>query len=202
MTVALLSIDMINECVHPDGKLSDKGFADFAVKHDVLQRVARIQEHFREQGGLVVHVRTGFSANYPEHPPESPILGPMREMEALKLGTWGTEFPAEVAPRNGEPVLTKHRMGPFYRSRLEIILRTQKVTDIYIVGLATMGSVALSAMEAHDRDFNVTVIEDGCIDHNEERHQMGLEFVSACAEVKEFKDVAVRLTMASMRGGI
>jgi len=194
MTIALLCIDLVNEAVDPKGKMADRGYVEFENNNDVLQRIRRIQDHFREQGGLVIHTRTGFSKNYPELAPVSPILAPMKEMNALKLGEWGTEFPEVIAPQEGEPVINKHRMGPFYRTRLEIILRSQEVKELYIVGLSTMGSVALSAMEAHDRDLNVCVIKDGCLDMTDERHELGLQFIQQCGEVKDFKDIALRLT--------
>lgn len=197
MTAALLCVDLINECLDPKGKLSE-GFVDFEKKHDSLQRIARIQEHFREQGKLILHVRTGYSAGYAELSDASPILSPLKEEGALKIGEWGTDFPEQVAPREGEPVINKFRLGSFYRTRLEIVLRAQNVSELYIVGLSTMGTVAMTALEAHDFDFRPTVIKDACLDKSDERHELGLKFAGQCAEVKDFKDIAVRLTMDSM----
>lgn len=202
MTVALLCIDLVNDCVDSDGKLADMGFVDFEERHNVLQRVSRIQEHFREQGGLVIHARTAFSKNYAEHPATSPMLAPVRKKNALVMGTWGADFHPTCAPKENEPVLTKHRIGSFHRTRLELILRTQHVTELYIVGISTLGSVGLTAMEAHDCDFKVNVIKDGCLDKSDERHELGLAFVEECGDVRDFKDVAVRLTMDTLREGI
>lgn len=193
MTVALLCIDLINDCLSDEGKLSE-GFVEFEKKHDVLQRVARIQEHVREQGGLVLHTRTGFSgANYHELDEVSPFFKNVKEINALKLGDWGTEFVPAVAPKGDEPVINKHRFGPFSRTRLEIVLRSNNVTELYIVGLSTMRSVAQCAVEAHDHDFKVVVLKDGCIDKDDENHELGLKFIEGIAEVKDFNEVAIRI---------
>ena len=199
MTAALLCVDLINECLSPEGKLSDQ-YVEFEKKHDVLQRISRIQEHFREQGKLVVHVRTGYNKNYPELSKQcSPVFKEVQKMGACQLGESGTDFPKVVAPREGEPVINKFRLGSFYRTRLEIVLRSQEVSELYIVGLATGGSVLMTALEAHDFDFSPTVIKDACIAMSDERHAAALEFIEQAAEVKDFKDVAVRLTMESMK---
>ena len=192
--IALLCVDLMNEYLDPNGKLSE-GTADFVKEHNTMQRIARIEEHFREQGGLVVHVHTGFSENYPEFPTtKSKVFNGMKEKGALLLDSWGTETPDEIAPHKGEPVIRKHRVGPFDRTRLEIILRTQNVKDLYIIGGLTLGTVSMSAYEAHDMDFNVCVISDGCYDKTNERHELGLKVADEVAEVKTFSEIAPRLT--------
>ncbi|MFT7144166.1 MAG: nicotinamidase-related amidase [Alphaproteobacteria bacterium] len=193
MTVALLCIDLINDCLSAEGKLSE-GLVEFEQKNDVLQRVARIQEHVREQGGLVVHTRTCFTGeNYHELDEVSPYFKKVKDLGALKLGDWGTEFVPAVAPKLDEPVINKHRFGPFSRTRLEIVLRSNNITELYIVGLSTMRSVAQCAIEAHDHDFKVVVLKDGCIDVSEDTHNLGLRFIEGVAEVKDFNEVAMRI---------
>lgn len=193
MTVALLCIDLINDCLKEEGKLSE-GFVNFEKEHNVLQRIARIQDHVRDQGGIVVHTRTGFSKNYPELNEVSDFFKAVKNGGALQFGEWGTEFVEEVAPKEGEPVINKHRFGPFYRTRLEIVLRSNNIKELYIVGLSTMRSVAQAAMEAHDHDFKVVVLKDGCLAKTDKEHQHGLEFIEGVCEVKDFNQIAVRMT--------
>lgn len=192
MTVALLCIDLINECLKEEGKLSE-GFIEFEKNHNVLQRIARIQEHVREQGGIVVHTRTGFTGNYHELNEVSPFFREVKKKGALKFGTWGTEFVEQVAPKKDEPIINKHRFGPFYRTRLEIVLRSQNVKELYIVGLSTQRSIAQAAMEAHDHDLKVVVLKDGCLASSDLDHERGLEFVENFGEVKDFNEVALRI---------
>jgi ureidoacrylate peracid hydrolase len=193
MTVALLCIDMTNDYLSKEGKLSE-GFASFEQEHDVLQRIARVQEHIREQGGMVIHTRTVFTGeHYHELNEISPYFKAVKNASALKLGEWGTEFDLKVAPKSDEPVINKHRFGPFHRTRLEIILRSNNIKHLYIAGLSTNRGVAQAAMEAHDHDFNVVVLKDCCIAKDESSHKHGLEFVKDLCEVKDFNEVAMRI---------
>ena len=191
--IALLCVDLMNEYLDPKGLLSEET-SEYVKKHDTLQRIARIQEHFREQGGLVIHVRTGFSDGYAELPEtNSKIFKGIKDKGALLLDQWGTQIPEEIAAQKGEPVIRKHRVGPFDRTRLEIILRTKGIKDLYIVGGLSLGTVSMSAYEAHDMDFNVCVIKDGCYDRTDERHDLGMKVAEQVGEVKNFSDIAPRL---------
>lgn len=191
---ALLCVDLMNEYLDPKGRLSEET-SKFVEQHDTLQRIARIQEHFREQGGLVVHVCTGFNENYAELPDtNSKIFKGIKDKGALLLDEWGTEIPESITPHKGEPIIRKHRVGPFDRTRLEIVLRTKGIKDLYIVGGLSLGTVSMSAYEAHDMDFNVCVISDGCYDRTDERHDLGMKVAEQVAEVKTFSEIAARLT--------
>jgi nicotinamidase-related amidase len=68
MPQALVLIDLINELIAPEGKLSGKGYADFVERHGTLNRVATLLEHARNQGYRIIHVRVGFSPDYREQP--------------------------------------------------------------------------------------------------------------------------------------
>ena len=193
MTVALLCIDMINDYVSEEGKLS-KGLVNFEKEHDVLQRVARVQAHVREQGGIVIHTRTVFTGDdYHELNEISDYFKSVKNAGALKLGEWGTEFSPVVAPKGDEPVINKHRFGPFHRTRLEIILRSKNIKHLYIVGVSTDRGVAQASMEAHDHDFDVVVLKDCCMAKDESAHNNGLNFVKDLCEVKDFNEVAIRI---------
>ena len=194
MSIALLCIDLMNDLIDPKGKLADAGYVDFEKRHDVLQRIARTQEHFREQGGLVIHSRTVFSPNHFEVHPTSRYLKEVKEKEALVMDEWGTEHPEIIAPRKGEPVINKHRFDPFYRTRLEIVLRSQDVKELYVCGLSTLGSISQCAVAGHDRDFKTVIIKDCCLDKSDSRHERGLDFISEITEVKDFNEIALRIT--------
>jgi len=47
-------------------------------------------------------------------------------------------------------------------SRLEWVLRRCGITRLLACGIVTNGGVASTVREAHVRDFDVTVLEDGC----------------------------------------
>lgn len=197
MRTALLCIDFTNEFVNPDGKLSAEGYSEFAMKNDALDRIARIQDHFRDQDRMVIHMRTGFSESYHEHYDRSPLLGDVRKKEALVLGEFGTEFVAKVGPKTNEPIINKHRVSAFYRTRLDIILRTQDIQTLYIIGVGTDTTVDATAWDAHDRDYDVHVISDACVATNDYDHAVGLKSIAKVSQVQTWSETAVKLAMTT-----
>lgn len=198
MTVALLCVDLTNDFIHPDGKLAERGYKDFNDKHDTLQRIARLQNHFRDQEHMVMHTRMAYSPGYWELNANSPLLNRVKKTEALEIGSWGAEFFSEVAPQNNEVVFTKFRVGAFHRTRLEIILRTQHIERLYICGLPTNISVESTAREAHDRDFITTVVSDACIARSEELHTNSINSIADFSTVKTTAEVLTQLASRKM----
>ena len=174
---ALLCIDFINEIVHPDGKLAGKGYAAFVERNATLGKVAELQQAFRAKSRPVIHVRVGFSASYLEHSNTSKLFGRAKEFGALTLGTWATEFHADVIPLDGEMVITKPRVSAFYATPLEVILRSSQVLDLYVCGVATDLAVQSAAKDAHDRDYKVIVVTDCCAAASEEDHTQSLRLI-------------------------
>lgn len=197
MRTALLCIDFTNEFINPEGKLSNEGYSEFAMKNDALDRIARIQDHFRDQGRMVIHMRTGFSDCYHEHYAKSPLLGDLRKKEALVLGEFGTEFVSKVGPKPHEAIINKHRVSAFYRTRLDIILRTQDIETLYIIGVGTDTTIDATSWDAHDRDYDVHVISDACIATNDYDHAVGLKSIAKVAKVQTWAESAVKLATTS-----
>ncbi len=172
---ALLCLDFENDIVHPEGKVASKGYAAFNQAHKCLLRAAQTQSKFRQAGFPVLHIRVGFSASYAEQPKTSPLMGQAHNFGAFKLDSWGTEFLSEVAPFPDELIITKHRVGAFYGTALNLTLKTMGIKELFLIGVATDMVVESTAREAHDRDFVVTIISDCCIAANDKDHQRSLE---------------------------
>ncbi len=178
----LLVIDLINELTDKKGKMP--GCVEYMEKYDVIKHVNEAIKDAREKGIQVVHVKVGFSENYLDHPAYSPMFGGAKEFNALKLGTWGTEFNKDVDVRAEDYIITKHRVSAFYGTDLETILRANKIEDIHIAGISTNMAVELTAREAHDRDYNVTVLSNACGSQTKEMHDFSLQIMSRIATIK------------------
>lgn len=194
MTAALLCLDLVKDFLHPDGKLSED-FLAFEQEHHVLQRIARIQDQFRLQGDLVVHARTQFSQGHPEWCPQCKLYRFAKRKDALVRNTFGTEFMEDVAPHPEDPIVTKHRVSPFFHTRLEIILESKGVKDLYICGLSSLGGVTSAAREGHDRNYNVVVLADACIGQSTKQHEIAMDALEPFVDVHNFADVAVKLAV-------
>jgi len=79
---------------------------------------------------------------------------------SLSPGAKATDIAAELAPLNGEPVVTS---GPdkFLGTDLEKILREKKIETVIVTGTAAHGAVLNTASGAAFRGMNVIIPVDG-----------------------------------------
>lgn len=186
---ALLCLDFENDIVHPDGKVSGKGYAAYNEEHGSTAKLQELQNRFRAAKLPVIHVRVGFSPSYAEQPKGSPLMGKAHEFGAFDLSGWGTEFLAEVAPLENELIITKHRVGAFHATNLALTLNTMGIEDLYLAGVATDMVVESTCREAHDHDFSVTVVADCCIAANNEDQQRSLTNMVKLATIMDSQQV-------------
>lgn len=188
---ALVCVDFINEIISPSGKLSGKGYYDYSVRHDVLDRVRAAQDLFRSRDMPVIHVRVGFSANYLDKPDGSPLFGKADQFGALSLGAEGTQFLDPIAPLDDEIVITKHRVSAFYGTGLDSLLRNRGIRRVFLSGVATDLAVESAARDAHDRDYLVTVISDCCAAASDADHARSLESIAKIASVSMLDGIEI-----------
>src|ERR1700722_14246185 len=155
--------------------------AEIVARYDdagpCVPRVAAVLETARADGTLVVFVRVGFRPGYPEVSPRNRAFSSAKAAGRFLLGDAGTEIDSRVPPLAGEPVVTKHRVGAFWATELEQLLRAQDVERLVLAGIATSGVVLSTIRDAADRDFDLTVLSDCCADADPEVHRVLLERV-------------------------
>lgn len=165
-----LVMDMMNDLVAEDG--FNAGTYGVQVKERaVLGSTKAAIVAARAAGALIGYVRVGFSSDYREAPEASPIFSGARKNGIFQLGTWGTEVHASIAPMPEDFDIVKHRVSPFYATSLEAILRANKVERIVMCGVSTNGVVHSGAREAHDRDYEVVILEDCCAGVTPDEHE-------------------------------
>lgn len=189
MKKALILIDLINEIVHEKGKLSSKGYSDFAKENNVFEKLSSVIKKARKNNILIVHVKVGFSEDYKEQPKKSPLFGKANESQALKLNTWATDFYKEIDVREEDIIITKHRVSPFYSTPLNAILKNNGINSVIIAGVATDLAVSSTARDAHDRDYETAVLADCCIAADNKAHQSALLPLKKIADVKNSQDI-------------
>lgn len=183
-------IDYINEVVDENGKLASKGYPAFVRAHGVLEKVNIAIAKARARGVPVIFVRIGFSPDYQDWPAFSPLFGVAKQSEALRLGTWATQIHESLDKNDMDALVTKHRVGAFYRTSLEGILQKSGINRILLGGVATDLAVQSTAREAHDRDYQVVVLEDLCAAGNEEDHVDALRLLAKVATVAKSTEVS------------
>jgi len=178
-----LVLDMINDLVHEQGPNGSTPLGEQVRSRGLLANTRVALEKARKAGVPVGYVRVGFSPDYRECPPASPIFSRAREHGLFKLGNWGTEVHPELAPSEADFDIVKHRVSPFYGTKLEVILRTLGAERIVASGISTTGVVHSCAREGHDRDYEIVVLEDCCCALDDAQHQAVIEGMSRMATI-------------------
>ncbi len=189
MKKALIICDFINEIISNEGKFKGKGYASFAEQNNTLDNAARAVNKARELGFVIIYVKVGFSADYKDQPKNSLLFGKADQFQALRLGTWATDFHEQLEVRDTDSIVIKHRVSPFYSTALEVILRSNDITDLYICGCATDLVVSSVARDSHDRDFNTFVLRDCCAAGSIEDHENALATLRKIATVGGASDL-------------
>ncbi|MFM6931171.1 MAG: cysteine hydrolase family protein [Novosphingobium sp.] len=177
-----LVMDMMNDLVADDG--FNKATYGVQVKQrGVLENTAAAIAAARSAGAMVGYVRVGFSADYRECPPASPIFSGARTNGIFQLGTWGTEVHQALAPQPQDFDIVKHRVSPFYATSLEAILRANGIERLVLCGVSTNGVVHSGAREAHDRDYEVLILEDCCAGVTADDHSHAIACLGRYASI-------------------
>ena len=78
-----------------------------------------------------------------------------------------------------EITVYKHRVSAFSGNDLQMILRSQSITQLVLFGIATSGIVLSTLRQASDLDYRCVVVKDCCFDGDEEVHRVLTEKVFA-----------------------
>jgi nicotinamidase-related amidase len=184
-----LVLDMENDLVHADGPNGKAAYGEQVRARRVLEHTRAALDKARAAGVPVGFVRVGFSPDYRECPPHSPIFSGARKNGIFKLGTWGTEVHPDLAPQPGDFDIVKHRVSPFYGTTLEPILRARGIQRIYCSGISTNAVVQAIVREGHDRDYEMVVLEDCCCALSAEEHDNAINGLRRFCRLTTSSDV-------------
>ena len=166
-TTAFLFMDFQNGIVPFLGDRAD----------EVLRPGVAVLEAARAAGAPVVFVRVAFREGYPEVSSRNLSGAMLKGSGRLLLDAPDAQIIPAMAPRPTEPVVVKHRVGPFSGTDLAPILRGAAVDTLVLLGVATSGVVLSTVRHAADEDYRVIVVEDACADRDPEVHRMLMEKV-------------------------
>lgn len=128
----------------------------------------------------------------------------VRADRGLQAVLWGPGMSArpehegilpQIAPRDGDIVLVKHRYSAFQRSNLEALMRARGRDQLLIAGVyAHIGCLATAA-EAFQLDIEPFAIADAQADFDQKHHEMALRWVAdCCGGVATTADMLKRLS--------
>ena len=140
MTKALIVIDIQNDYFIG-------GAMQLIGSEAAAKNTSRVLRNFREAGLPVIHVR--------HH-----ALSPMATF--FLPDTYGAEIHRDVAPIDGETVVTKHFPNSFRETNLAETLEALGAKELTVVGMMTHMCVDTTVRAANDAGFKVTLVGDAC----------------------------------------
>ena len=171
MTSTLLLMDYQEGICRPGGALGRSGSGAEVERRGVLDAAARTLDAFRAAGRPVIFVRVAFDEEFTNMTSASPRFMAMKKRRMLLDSDPETAICRELAPRAGEPVITKGCVNPFVGTRLAQLLISQGSRQLVLGGVATNHVVESTARLAADLGYEVVVLDDLCASFTAELHE-------------------------------
>jgi ureidoacrylate peracid hydrolase len=185
---ALLLCDLQNDFIHPNGAYGRAGQSspEIAALPAGLRPLADLM---RAAGGWVVATQFTLVPGRLGAPMISPHLQGLRPFLAkgdFQPGAWGHAMVDELQPI--DLAVEKIAYSAFFNTRLEWVLRRSGIRALLVAGIVTNGGVASTLRDAHVRDFDVTLLEDGCAAFSKATHDATVASLRALCPVISIAD--------------
>jgi len=189
---ALLLCDLQNDFIHPDGAYgrAKQGAAAIAA---IPARVKPLMDAMRAHGGWSVSTHFTLVPGRGGEPFISPHLlrlRPFLKRGDFLPGSWGHQQVDELGP--ADIAVEKIAYSAFYMSRLDWVLGRAGIRRLLVSGIVTNGGVASTVRDAAVRDFDVTVLSDGCAAFDEATHEIAVKALAPVAKISTVAEALAR----------
>ncbi len=181
---ALLLVDMQNDFLHPEGAYARGGAKSDAIAA-LPARLKPVADAMRAKGGWIVSTQFTLVPGKNGAPFISPHLQELRPFLGkgdFAPGSFGQALIDGLAP--ADISVEKVAYSAFYMSRLEWVLGRAGIKHLVFAGIVTNGGVASTLRDAHVRDYQTTVLSDGCAAFDESVHKTAIASMKGIAETK------------------
>ncbi len=188
---ALLTIDLQNDFLHPDGAYGRAGQSAEAIAA-LPARIRPIADALRAHGGTYISAQFTLVPG----PGGAPLIAPhLKELRPFlgkgdfAPGAFGHDLVDALAP--ADYTIEKVAYSALYQTRLEYILRALQIDTLIIGGIVTNGGVASTVRDAHLRNISTVLLSDGCAAFRQNVHDATLVSLGSitpiltCAEMLE-----------------
>jgi nicotinamidase-related amidase len=176
---ALLVCDLQNDFLHPEGAYGRAGIGSA----EVAALPGRVLPLARAMRGRVIATQFTLVPDGGEVliSPHLKRLRPFLQAGDFAPGSWGQAVVEALGP--ADFLVEKIAYSAFYMSRLDWLLRRLGVTRLLVCGVVTNGGVTATVRDALVRDFEVTVLEDGCAAFEPASHERAIAALRGACEV-------------------
>ncbi|MDJ1009679.1 MAG: isochorismatase family cysteine hydrolase [Paracoccaceae bacterium] len=186
---ALLTIDLQNDFLHPEGAYGRSGQSSAAMSA-LPDRLRPIADALCAKGGVYISAQFTLVPG----PGGAPLIAP--HLKALRPflgsgdfapGAFGHDLVDALKP--ADFTIEKVAYSAFYQTRLDYILRHLGIETLIIGGIVTNGGVASTLRDAHLRGLHTILLGDGSAAFDQEVHDATLVSlgsitpIMSCAEM-------------------
>ncbi len=161
---AVLAIDMMRAYFEQASPLC-------LPSRDCLASGARVLSAARASGVPVIHTRVQFA---PDGSDGGVFVRKVRALEQLYGGGPLSELMPEVAPVEGELVITKQYASAFFGTSLASTLVARGIDTVVLVGVSTSGCIRATGVDAVQHGFIPLVVRDAVGDRTSQTHDANL----------------------------
>ena len=168
---ALLTIDLQNDFLHPEGAYGRAGQSAPAIAA-LPDRIAPLRDALVAAGGSYISAQFTL---VPGRGGEPLIAEHLRKLRPFLTkgdftpGGFGHDLVDTLKP--ADFTIEKVAYSAFYQTRLEYILRAMDVDTLIVGGIVTNGGVASTLRDAHLRDIHTVMLSDGCAAFKTDVHE-------------------------------
>ena len=114
-------------------------------------------------------------------------------------GSWEAQVIPDIAPLENEIVIPKTASGIFNSTNFEYVLRNLCIESLIVTGIVTDQCVEGAVRDGCDRGFFITLVDDACATHSQERHDASLRAVKGYCRVRSTDQLIDELTSHTAR---
>jgi len=187
---ALLTIDLQNDFLHPDGAYgrAGQGADDILALPD---RILPLKQALTQAGGTYISAQFTLVPGRGGEPLIAPHLKKLRPFLTkgdFAPGGFGHSLVDTLQP--ADFTVEKVAYSAFYQTRLEYILRSMDIDTLIIGGIVTNGGVASTVRDAHLRNIHTIMLSDGCAAFNRTVHDATLISLGSVTDVMTCAEAA------------
>jgi ureidoacrylate peracid hydrolase len=192
-TTALLLGDLQNDFIDAKGAYGRAGQSSPEIAA-LPGRLKPLLDVVRAKGGLIVATQFTLVAGREGEPIISTHLKRLRpflKAGDFAAGSWGNSTVDLLQPV--DVAVEKISYSAFYMSRLEWVLRKLGVTRVIVSGIVTNGGVTSTVRDAHVRDIETTVLEDGCAAFSANDHATAIQALQSISRVATIAEMIAEI---------
>jgi len=175
-TTALLVIDLLNDFMADDGKLSGR-IGPMIKQLNLVDQLRRLTDGARERNVSVFYAPHGIDEHsFDDVKYVLPRFQFGIDHQVFWKGTYGAQFYPPLQPKAGDIVLSQHRgFDSFFGTDLDDQLKRHGIEKLVLAGFTSETCVEGTGRHALEAGYHVTFLHDAVGEFTEQAHRAALD---------------------------